>query len=144
MVVEWPGPSKLQISVWNSASRPEVVRNVRGTALWWNMPLNFDFHQIVVLRITVVGSLPTNSIFFFFCSTKDIESPEECFQGKLNDFSQFQGKFSPLIDHGFGGPWNQAFCFHLCPYLFYWPRTTKRSYKISLELSPNSSLHWWE
>lgn len=69
------------------------------------MPLNFDFHQIVkeiVLRNTVVGSLPTNSIFF--CRTKDIETSEECFQGKLNDFLQLQGKFSPLIDHGFGGP----------------------------------------
>ena len=67
------------------------------------MPLNFDIYQIVVLRITVVGSLPTNSIFFF-CSTKDIETSEEQFQGKLNDFLQLQGKFSPLIDHGFGGP----------------------------------------
>ena len=85
------------------------------------------------------GSLPTNSIFF--CSTKDIETSEECFQGKLNDFLQLQGKFSPLIDHGFGGPWNQAFCFHLCPYLFYWPHTTKRSYEISLDSFPNSSLH---
>ena len=60
------------------------------------------FTKSVMFRITLIGSSPPSC--FVALSFKDTETFGECFHGKLNDFLQLQGMFSPLIDDGFGEP----------------------------------------